>query len=98
MSVKKGMTMLNSVQWEEKIRKLDELIALLDNAPPSPESAITEEHVQSARSCAWGAMPAECELDLKLAGTAILHIEDKATRKNAQGILASLPAHGHNRQ
>jgi hypothetical protein len=80
------------LQWEEELGKLDELLALLAAAPPSPESEIAQEHIQSARSHVWGAMPAECELDLKLARTAIGRIADVATRRNAQKILVSLPS------
>ena len=78
------------LNWEEELGKLDELLALLANAPPSPESEIAQEHIQSARSCVLGAMPAECELDLELAWTAIGRIADVATRRNAQKILVSL--------
>jgi hypothetical protein len=80
------------LQWEEELSKLDELLALLAEAPPSPESEIAQEHIQSARSCVLGSMPAECELDLKLARTAIGGIVDVATRRNAQKILLSLPS------
>ena len=80
------------LQWEEELSKLDELLALLAQAPPSPESEIAQEHIQSARSCVLGAMPAECELDLKLAQIAIGGIADVATRRNAQKILLSLPS------
>jgi hypothetical protein len=80
------------LQWEEELGKLDELLALLVNAPPSPESEIAQEHIQSARSCVLGAMSAECELDLELARTAIGRIPDKATRRSAQEILLSLPS------
>ena len=80
------------LHWEEELGKLDELLALLANAPPSPECEIAKEHIQSARSCVLGAMPAECELDLKLARTAIRGIADVATRRNAQKILLSLPS------
>jgi hypothetical protein len=80
------------LQWEEELRKLDELLALLAQAPPCPESEIAQEHIQSARSCVLGSMPAECELVLKLARTAIGGIADVATRRNAQNILLSLPS------
>ena len=80
------------LQWEEELGKLDELLALLAQAPTSPESEIAHEHIQSARSCVLGAMPAECELDLKLAQSAIGGIPDKATRRRAQEILGSLPS------
>jgi hypothetical protein len=80
------------LHWEEELGKLDELLALLANAPPSPESEIAQEHIQSARSCVLGAMSAECELDLELARSAIRRIADVATRRNAQTILASLPS------
>ena len=80
------------LQWEEELAKLDELLALLAQAPPSPESEIAQEHIQSARSCVLGSMPAECELDLKLARTAIGGMADVATRRNAQKILLSLPS------
>ena len=80
------------LHWEEELRKLDELLALLAQAPPSPESEIAQEHIQSARSCVLGSRPAECELDLKLARTAIGSIADVATRRNAQNILLSLPS------
>ena len=80
------------VHWEEELGKLDELLALLANAPPSPESEIAREHIQSARSCVLGAVSAECELDLELARTAIGGIADAATRRNAQKILVSLPS------
>ena len=80
------------LQWEEELGKLDELLALLSQAPPSPESEIAQEHIQSARSCVLGSMPAECELDLLLARTAIGGIADVATRRNAQKILLSLPS------
>jgi hypothetical protein len=80
------------LQWEEELGKLDELLALLAKAPPSPESEIAQEHVQSARSCVLGSMPAECELDLKLAQTAIGSIADIGTRRAAQKILVSLPS------
>jgi hypothetical protein len=80
------------LQWEEELGKLDELLALLAQAPPSPESEIAQEHIQSARSCVLGSMPAECELDLQLARTAIGGIGDVATRHNAQKILLSLPS------
>ena len=80
------------LQWEEELGKLDELLALLAKAPPSPESEIAQEHIQSARSCVLGSMPAECELDLQLARTAIGGIADVATRRNAQKILLSLPS------
>ena len=80
------------LQWEEELGKLDELLALLAKAPPSPESEIAQEHVQSARSCVLGSMPAECELDLKLAWTAIGRIANIATRSAAQKILLSLPS------
>ena len=88
---------MDSRQWDDEITKLDQLIALLENAPPSPESAMAEEHVQSARSCAWAAMPAECEVDLNLARTAIGHIPDSATRQSAEGILSSLPTKSQRR-
>jgi hypothetical protein len=71
------------LQWEEVLRKLDELLALLVQAPPSPEAEIAQEHIQSARSCVLGSMPAACELELKLARTAIGGIADVATRRNA---------------
>jgi hypothetical protein len=79
------------LQWEEELGKLDELLALLAAAPRrrSPKSL---GHIQSARSHVWGAMPAECELDLKLGRTAIGRIADVTTRRNAQKILASLPS------
>ena len=80
------------LHWEEELGKLDELLALHANAPPSPESEIAQEHIQSARSCVLGSRPAECELDLKLARTAIGSIADVATRRNAQNILLSLPS------
>lgn len=80
------------LQWEEELGKLDELLALLAKAPPSPESEIAQEHVQSARSCVLGSMPAECELDLKLAQTAIGSIANIATRSAARTILVSLPS------
>jgi hypothetical protein len=80
------------LQWEEELGKLDELLALLAKAPSSPESEIAQEHVQSARSCVLGSMPAECELDLKLAQTAIGQIADIATRGAAHEILVSLPS------
>jgi hypothetical protein len=79
-------------QWEEELGKLDELLALLGKARPSPESEIAQEHIQSARSSVWAAMSAECELDLKLARTAIRRITDVTTRRNAQKILLSLPS------
>ena len=85
-----GMSWL--LQWEEELSKLDELLALLAKAPPSPESEIAQEHIQSARSCVLGSRPAECELDLKLAQTAIRHIADIATQRAAQKILMSLPS------
>ena len=53
------------LQWKEELDKLDELLALLAQAPRSPESEIAQEHIQSARSCVLRSMPAECELDLK---------------------------------
>lgn len=80
------------LHWEEELRKLDELLVLLAQAPPSPESEIAQEHIQSARSCVLGSRPAECELDLKLARTAIGSIADVATRRNAQNILLSMPS------
>ena len=79
------------LHWEEELSKLDELLALLAEAPPSPESEIAQEHIQSAR-CELGAMSAECELDLELARTAIRRIAEVYTRCNAQKILASLPS------
>ena len=66
------------LQWEEELGKPDELLALLAKAPPSPDSEIAQEHVQSARSCVLGAMSAECELDLELARKAIGGIADVA--------------------
>jgi hypothetical protein len=80
------------LQWEEELGKLDELLALLAAAPSSPESEFAQEHIQSARSCVLGAMPAECELDLELARPAIGRIAEVATRCNAQKILVSLPS------
>jgi signal transduction histidine kinase len=80
------------LQWEEELGKLDELLALLARASASPECEIAQEHVQSARSCVLEARPAECELDLKLARSAIRRIPDKATRRSALQILASLPS------
>jgi hypothetical protein len=80
------------LQWEEELGKLDELLALLAQAPPSPESEIAQQHIQGARSCVLGAMPAECELDLILARSAIASIADTATRLSAQKILVSLPS------
>jgi hypothetical protein len=80
------------LQWEEELYKLDELLALLAQAPPSPESEIAQEHIQSARSCVLGSRPGECELNLELARTAIGHITDMATRRSAQKILVSLPS------
>jgi len=77
------------LHWEEELGKLDELLALLANAPPSPEAEIAQEHIQSARSCVLGSMSAECELDLELARTAIRRIADVDTGCNAEKILAS---------
>jgi hypothetical protein len=83
------------LRWEEEVTKLDELLALLTAAPPSPDSEIAQEHVQCARSCVLGAMPAECELDLKLARDSIGRIADTFTRRSAGDILASLPSSSH---
>jgi hypothetical protein len=80
------------LQWEEELRKLDELLALLAQAPPSPEAEIAQEHIESARSCVLRSMPAECELDLELARTAIGGIAGVTIRRNAQKILLSLPS------
>src|SRR5215831_13674035 len=89
------------LQWEEELGKLDELLALLAQAPPSPESEIAQEHIQkrpelrigvNVLQFLQGRLPAECELDLKLARTAIGGIADAATRRNAQKILLSLPS------
>ena len=80
------------VQWEEELSKLDELLALLAAAPPSVGSGMAQEHIRTARSRVWGAMPAECELDLKLAQIAIGRIANMATRRTAQKILSSLPS------
>lgn len=80
------------LQWEEELGGLDQLLALLAECPASAESEIAQEHIQSARSCVLGAMPAEGELDLKLARTAVGGINDGATRRNAQKILAGLPS------
>jgi hypothetical protein len=80
------------LQWEDELGKLDELFSLLAQAPPSPESEIAQEHIQSARSCVLGSRPAECELNLDLARVAIAHIADTATRRSAQKILVSLPS------
>ena len=80
------------LQWEEELGRLDELRALLAEGPSSPECEIAQEHIQSARSCVLGAMSTECELDLELARSAISGIADAATRRSAQGILASLPS------
>ena len=77
---------------EEHAQRRAALRALLANGPPSPECEIAQEHIQSARSCVLGSMPAECELDLKLAQIAIGGIADVATRRNAQKILLSLPS------
>lgn len=69
------------LQWEEELGKLDELLA---KAPcRSPESEVAQEH---------GSMPAECELDLKLARTAIGRIADVDTLRAAQKIVVSLPS------
>ena len=80
------------LEWQEELGKLEQLRALLANVPPSPECEIAQEHVESARSCVWGAMTAECELDLELARSAIRGIPDRTTRQSAQQILASLPS------
>jgi hypothetical protein len=80
------------LQWEEELVKLDELLALLAQAPPSPESEIAQEHIQSARSCVLGSRPAECELNLELARVALAQFADTATRRSAQKILVSLPS------
>jgi hypothetical protein len=80
------------LQWEEELSKLDELLALLAAAPPSAGSGMAQEHIRTARSRVWGAMPEECELDLELARTAIGHMADGATRRTAQKILSSLPS------
>ena len=56
------------LHWEEELGKLDELLAVLAQAPPPPESEIAQEHIQSARSCVLGSMSAECELNLNLPG------------------------------
>jgi len=80
------------LRWEEEVSKLDELLALLTAAPPSPDCEIAQEHVQCARSCVLGAMPAECELDLKLARDSIGRITDRLTRRSAEDILVSLPS------
>jgi len=82
--------MVGKLQWKEELGKLDELAALLAQAPPSPDSTIAQEHVQSARSCVWEAMRDEYEFELKLARTAIGNIEDADTRQNAQRILDAL--------
>lgn len=47
------------LQWEKELGKLDQLLALLAAAPPSPESEIAQEHIQSARSHVWGQCPTD---------------------------------------
>lgn len=84
--------MSRMLRWEEEVGELDKLLAVLVKGPPSAESAIAQEHIQSARSCVWGAMPAECEFDLKLARTAVGGIADVTTRHNAQKILSKILA------
>jgi hypothetical protein len=83
------------LHWQEEVGKLDELLALLTAAPPSADCEIAQEHVQCARSCVLGAMPAECELDLKLARDSIGRIADTFTRRSAEDILVSLPSGSH---
>jgi hypothetical protein len=73
----------------------DELLAFLVRASPSAESEIAKEHIQSTRSALLGAMPAECEFDLKLARNAIGRLGDVSTRRNAQKILSSLAPTEH---
>jgi len=81
-----------TLQWKEELGGLDLLLALLVESPHSAESEIAHEHVQSARRSILGAMPAECEFDLKLARTAVAHIKDMHMRNAAQKILRGLPS------
>ena len=45
------------LQWEEELRKLDELLVLLAQAPPSPEPEIAQETYKAPVVAYWGQGP-----------------------------------------
>jgi hypothetical protein len=80
------------VQLEEGVARLDNILALLAEAPPSEEVGFVQEHIQAARTYLLGSMPVESEWSLELARHAAHHIPDRATRAKVQAMLGAFPA------
>ncbi len=76
---------------EAQLNKLDELLAVLTQAPKSDECRNAEEHAQGARTYLLGSMPEEYALNLEMTRQAVSEISDKNVREKAESILSGLP-------
>lgn len=72
---------------EMQLSKLDELLALLADAPESEQRGNAAEHVQAARTYLLGSMVEEFELSLSMAAQAIEGLPQRETRVKAELLL-----------
>jgi len=75
---------------EAQVNKLDELLAVLAQAPQLEECRNAEEHAQGARTYLLGGMPEEYALNLEMTRKAVSHLSDKNVREKAESILSGL--------
>ena len=75
---------------DAKLNKLDELLAILTEAPKSDACRSAEEHAQGARTYLLGSMLEEYALNLGMTRQAVSEISDKDIREKAESILSAL--------
>jgi hypothetical protein len=86
--------MTAEVQLEEDVARLDDMLALLAEVPPSAEVEKVQEHIQGARNYLLGSMPVESDWNLELARHAARYIPDRAARAKVHAMLADLHPSG----
>jgi hypothetical protein len=72
---------------EEQVRRLDLVLAELDECPRSDDCNILHEHVYGAKVALLGAMHDEYSMNLELARKAAGRLENKETRNTVEALL-----------
>ena len=73
-----------------EIKKMDDILAMLERCSASEASNMAHEHIQEARTYLLGAMHSEYKMNLGLALEAVAQMPDDHVRSETENALMSL--------
>jgi len=81
-----------AVSHEERVRRLDLVLAELDECPATDDCKLVHEHVYGAKVALLGAMHDEYGMNLQLAQQALSRMEDGQTKSTVAALLNPIAA------